>query len=77
MAQRVYGPAQGYQDLNDHEQLAKDPLLAMLCGKKRVGEEALAGKSPWNGIELSVAAGEAQLIGLVRSVCRLAREYQR
>lgn len=55
VAQRVYGLALGYEDLNDHEQLRDDPLLAVLSGKKQVGKEALAGKSTLNRLELSVA----------------------
>jgi Transposase DDE domain group 1 len=53
VSQRVYGLALGYQDLNDHDQLREDPLLAVLSGKRRVGEEALAGKSTLNRLELS------------------------
>jgi hypothetical protein len=33
LAQRVYGLALGYEDLNDHEQLRHDPLLQVLAGK--------------------------------------------
>lgn len=32
--QRVYGIALGYEDLNDHDDLAKDPLLALAVGKR-------------------------------------------
>jgi hypothetical protein len=53
VSQRVYGLALGYEDLNDHDQLREDPLLAVLSGKRRVGEEALAGKSTLNRLELS------------------------
>jgi hypothetical protein len=52
VAQRVYALALGYEDLNDHEQLREDPLLAVLSGKQRVGEEPLAGKSTLNRLEL-------------------------
>jgi len=31
--QRVYGLALGYEDLNDHDELRRDPLLATLVGK--------------------------------------------
>src|ERR1035441_4619554 len=34
LAQRIYGLALGYEDLNDHEQLRNDPLLAVLAGKR-------------------------------------------
>src|SRR5271157_5516398 len=37
VAQRVYGLALGYEDLNDHDQLRKDPLLAVAGGE--VGSE--------------------------------------
>jgi len=51
LAQRIYGLALGYEDLNDHEQLRSDPLLALLSGKRELGE-ALAGKSTLNRLEL-------------------------
>jgi len=53
VSQRVYGLALGYEDLSDHDQLREDPLLAVLSGKRRVGEEVLAGKSTLNRLELS------------------------
>ena len=52
VAQRVYALALGYEDLTDHDQLREDPLLAVLSGKQRVGEEPLAGKSTLNRVEL-------------------------
>src|SRR5262249_45257553 len=33
VAQRLYGLALGYEDLNDHDTLRLDPLLATLVGK--------------------------------------------
>ena len=33
LAQRIHGLALGYEDLNDHEQLRRDPVLATACGK--------------------------------------------
>jgi hypothetical protein len=63
LRQRVYGLALGYEDLNDHDTLRSDPLLAALCGKRDVcGQErvraqdrgcALAGKSTLNRLELT------------------------
>jgi len=44
LAQRVYGLALGYEDLNDHDQLRYDPLMNLLSGK-REPEAALASKS--------------------------------
>jgi hypothetical protein len=34
LAQRLYGLALGYEDLNDHQALRRDPLLAVACEKK-------------------------------------------
>jgi hypothetical protein len=53
LAQRVYGLALGYEDLNDHEQLRRDPLLHVLAGKAKM-DEPLAGKSTLNRLELGV-----------------------
>ena len=53
VAQRVYGLALGYEDLNDHEELRNDPLLAVLVEKSHPGEAALAGKSTLNRLELT------------------------
>jgi DDE family transposase len=50
--QRVYALALGYEDLNDHEQLRRDPLLSALAGKAQPGAEPLAGKSTLNRMEL-------------------------
>jgi len=62
VGQRVYGLALGYEDLNDHDGLRSDPLLAVLVEKKdptgkdrrRAGDrdKALAGKSTLNRMEL-------------------------
>jgi hypothetical protein len=52
LAQRIYGLALGYEDLNDHEELRHDPLLGMLAGKRELAEP-LAGKSTLNRLELT------------------------
>jgi hypothetical protein len=52
LAQRTYGLALGYEDLNDHEQLRSDPLLGLLSGKRNL-DEPLAGKSTLNRLELT------------------------
>ena len=52
LAQRIYALALGYEDLNDHEELRRDPLLALLAGKRAL-EEPLAGKSTPNRLELT------------------------
>src|SRR5215467_4506565 len=54
LAQRIYGLALGYEDLNNHEQLRRDPLLALMAGKRKL-EEPLAGKSTLNRLELTPA----------------------
>jgi len=53
VAQRVYGLALGYEDLNDHEELRNDPLLAVLVEKSDPSQETLAGKSTLNRLELT------------------------
>ena len=53
VAQRVYGLALGYEDLNDHEELRNDPLLAVLVEKSDPSQEILAGKSTLNRLELT------------------------
>jgi hypothetical protein len=56
--QRVYGLALGYEDLNDHEQLRHDPLLAVLAEAEDLSAP-LAGKSTLNRLELSAATRDA------------------
>ena len=63
LAQRVLGLALGYEDINDHDQLRRDPLLASACdkhdplGRDRFNPSdrgcALAGSSTLNRLELS------------------------
>jgi hypothetical protein len=52
LRQRIYGLALGYEDLNDHEQLRHDPLLALVAGQRKL-EAPLAGKSTLNRMELA------------------------
>ncbi len=56
LAQRIFGLALGYEDLNDHEQLRSDPLLALLSGKREL-DKPLAGKSTLNRLELVGRSG--------------------
>jgi len=58
LAQRIYGLALGYEDVNDHEQLRQDPLLGVLAGKRDLSEP-LAGKSTLNRLELTPAGSPA------------------
>src|SRR6202047_535560 len=59
LAQRIYGLALGYEDLNDHEELRRDPLLAVVAGKREL-KEPLAGKSTLNRLELTPAGSPVQ-----------------
>ena len=63
ITQRVFGLALGYADLNDHDELRRDPMLAVALNKDDVKGErrrraqdrgkALAGKSTLNRLELT------------------------
>jgi len=56
VGQRVFGIALGYEDLNDHDELRHDPVMAVLAGKlaaRRKGCAPVAGKSTLNRLELS------------------------
>jgi len=69
VAQRIYALALGYEDLNDHDDLRHDPLLAVLVGKRdplgrhrsrqRDRGTALAGKSTLNRLELTPVRASA------------------
>ncbi len=68
--QRVYGLALGYEDLNDHDDLKRDPLSAVALDKSDVQGEArhreadrgkvLASSSTLNRLELSWADSAAE-----------------
>jgi hypothetical protein len=70
LAQRVYALALGYEDLNDHDDLRRDPLLATVIGKgdptgkdrrrQRDRGKALAGKSTLNRLELSPVGADQE-----------------
>jgi hypothetical protein len=70
VAQRVYALALGYEDLNDHDELRRDPLLATLVGKAdptgqtrsraRDAGKALAGKSTLNRLELTTQQADSR-----------------
>ncbi len=56
LRQRVFGIALGYEDLNDHDELRRDPMMAVLAGKLAARREdcaPIAGKSTLNRLELS------------------------
>ena len=59
VGQRVFGIALGYEDLNDHDELRHDPMMAILAGKLAARREdcaPVAGKSTLNRLELSKLA---------------------
>ncbi len=70
LRQRIYGIALGYEDLNDHDDVMRDPLLALALGKrdpegkvrkrKRDQGKALASSSTLNRLELT--PGEVQAV---------------
>jgi hypothetical protein len=56
IGQRVFGLALGYEDINDHDELRHDPVMAVLAGKlsaRRADCAPVAGKSTLNRLELS------------------------
>jgi hypothetical protein len=56
VGQRVFAIALGYEDLNDHDELRHDPMMAVLAGKLKAKRETcapVAGKSTLNRLELS------------------------
>ena len=69
LRQRVFALALGYEDLNDHDELSRDPLLAAVVGKaeptgqarrsRRDRSRPLAGKSTLNRLELTVQNADA------------------
>jgi hypothetical protein len=70
LKQRVFGLCLGYEDLNDHDDLRHDPLLAVLVGKsdptggdrlrRRDKGKALAGKSTLNRLELTPVGADKE-----------------
>jgi hypothetical protein len=58
VGQRVFALALGYEDVNDHDELRHDPVMAVLAGKleaRRKDCAPVAGKSTLNRLELSRA----------------------
>ena len=70
LGQRIYGLCLGYEDLNDHDQLRTDPMLAVAVNKADpLGErrrqasdrgKALAGRCTLNRLELTGAEVDEQ-----------------
>jgi Transposase DDE domain group 1 len=79
LKQRLFGPCLGYEDLNDHDWLRHDALLAAIVGKEdpegndresaRDRGKALVGKSTLNRLELTrLSAAENQSESTTRSL---------
>ena len=66
VSQRIHGLVLGYEDLNDHDHLRRDPVHGLICGKndplgqdrilERDKGKALAGHSTLNRLELNAQA---------------------
>ena len=79
LAQRLYAMALGFEDLNDHDELRRDPLLALLAGKRDVtGQDrkrrrdrgqALAGKTTLHRLERTTDGADRHK----KIVCDFAR----
>lgn len=60
VGQRVMGLCLGYEDLNDHDHLRRDPLFCALVDRvSRDGQSRVAGKSTLNRLELTKADASA------------------
>ena len=69
LAQRIIGICLGYEDLDDHDELRKDPLLSIVCGEEDIEGRRrhqgvakgipLAGKSTLNRLELTPSTASA------------------
>ena len=60
VGQRLFGLALGYEDLNDHDHLRHDPVMAVLAGKleaRRKSCAPVAGKSTLNRLEQALRGG--------------------
>ncbi len=59
VGQRICGIALGYEDLNDHDQLRHDPILALLSDRLEAKRKDCAVLSSKSTLNLSTAAGHA------------------
>jgi hypothetical protein len=62
IGQRLFAIALGYEDLNDHDQLRHDPVMAVLAGKLKARRKqcaAVAGKSTLSRLEHAPEEGPA------------------
>lgn len=78
VGQRIFAIALGYEDLNDHDELRKDPLFGVLAGKleaRRSDCEAVAGKSTLNRLELHPRAGSSVYHKIILNEAALERVF--
>ena len=78
LGQRVIGIALGAEDLNDHDELRHDPVLAVLAGKlesRRKDCAPVAGKSTLNRLELSRADTACRYCRIVHDPEQIARLF--
>ena len=61
LRQRIPGRAPGYEDINDHERLRRDPLMAAMCGR-----------ADWLGLERTAAQDKGQPLAGKSTLNRLA-----
>jgi hypothetical protein len=76
IGQRVLGIALGYEDLNDHDELRHDPVMAVLAGKLEARRKAcapVAGKSTLSRLEHAPAEGAAFAPARYHKISTLAR----
>ena len=69
IGQRVFGIALGYEDLNDHDELRHDPLMAALAGKLRAWRSdcaPAAGKSMLRRVGLAHTQFAEATCGTIR-----------
>lgn len=60
LKQRIFGLCLGYEDLNDHETLRRDPLLAVLVGKEEPTGTEGGGQQNRDPHNADAAEGESQ-----------------
>ena len=80
IGQRVFGLALGYEDLNDHDQLRHDPIMAVLAGKlaaRRKRCAPVAGKSTLNRLEHAPEEGPGFASGRYHKISHDAGSIER
>ena len=78
VGQRVFGHALGYEEVNDNDQLRRNPVLRLLTERlepKRADCAALAGKSALNRPEQSPASGDPRYCKIAHDPTALANLF--